>query len=298
MANGLGRGLSSLIPPKKNTFSTAAQVAASDPDLQQASTQNVIEVSLDDIVPNPMQPRMHFDEKSLEELGKSIEMHGLLEPVVLTPADDGGGYQLVAGERRFRAHQLIGKKTIPSIVRSSSELERLELALIENIQREDLNPIEKASSYAKLIDEFGLTQAQAAIKLGIARSSLANAMRLLDLPSVIQIGLAKKKITEGQAKVLLGLDSEKAQLDLYQQILKKPQMTVREVTSQARRKTKSDRSQTTLDHDMQAAEQRLQERFGTKVQIQPVRSGGAKIVIEAYSGEELKSVLKRLHSSQ
>lgn len=296
MANGLGRGLSSLIPPKQNTFSTDAQVAASDPDLRDAAKQEVIEIPLDNIVPNPMQPRMHFDEKTLEELAKSIEMHGLLEPVVVTPAESGG-YQLVAGERRFRAHQLLGKATIPSIIRTSSELERLELALIENIQREDLNPIEKARSYAKLLDEFGLTQSQAATKLGIARSSLANAMRLLDLPSVIQIGLAKKKITEGQAKVLLGLDSEKAQLELYQQILKKPQMTVREVTSQARRSSKQGGgAPDDLSHELKSVQSELQQQFGTKVKIQPGRAGGAKIVIEAYSPEELKNLLKQLRS--
>jgi ParB family chromosome partitioning protein len=295
MANGLGRGLSSLIPPKQNTFSASARVAASDPDLQGATTQEIIEIPLDSIVPNPMQPRMHFDEKALEELAKSIESHGLLEPVIVTPGDDESGYQLVAGERRFRAHQLLGKAAIPSIIRTSSDLERLELALIENIQREDLNPIEKASSYAKLLDEFGLTQAQASIKLGIARSSLANALRLLDLPSVIQIGLAKQKITEGQAKVLLGLDSEKAQLELYQQILKKPQMTVREVTSQARRKSKSGGgSAVALNHELKSVESQLQEQFGTKVNIQPARSGGAKIVIEAYSQEELKALIKKL----
>lgn len=296
MANGLGRGLSSLIPPKQNSFSTNAQVAASDPALQDAARQEVVEIPLDNIVPNPMQPRMHFDEKTLEELAKSIENHGLLEPVVVTPADEGG-YQLVAGERRFRAHQLLGKATIPSIIRTSSELERLELALIENIQREDLNPIEKARSYAKLLDDFGLTQAQAATKLGIARSSLANAMRLLDLPSVIQIGLAKKKITEGQAKVLLGLDSEKKQLDLYQQILKKPQMTVREVNSQARRSSKRGGGTDDLSHELKSVQSELQEQYGTKVKIQPGRSGGAKIVIEAYSGEELKSLLKQLRNN-
>lgn len=292
MAKGLGRGLSSLIPPKQNDFSMTAQVAASSPDLQAAQGQQVIEIPLSDITPNPMQPRMHFDQKALEELAASIQSHGLLEPIVVTPAP-GGGYQLVAGERRFRAHQLNGAATIPGIVRTASELERLELALIENIQREDLNPIEKARSYAKLIDEFGLTQSQAATKLAVARSSLANAMRLLDLPTVIQIGLAKKKITEGQAKILLGLTSEKAQLELYQQILKKPQMTVREVSSEARQKTKRD-SSPTLDHDMQSVEKQLQERFGTKVNIQPARSGGGKIVIETYSKEELKALIKRL----
>lgn len=292
MAKGLGRGLSSLIPPKQNDFSMSAQVAASSPDLQAAEGQQVIEIPLSDITPNPMQPRMHFDAKSLDELAASIQSHGLLEPIIVTPVP-GGGYQLVAGERRFRAHQLNAAATIPGIVRTASELERLELALIENIQREDLNPIEKARSYAKLIDEFGLTQSQAATKLAVARSSLANAMRLLDLPTVIQIGLAKKKITEGQAKILLGLTSEKAQLELYQQILKKPQMTVREVSSEARQKTKRD-GVPTLDHDMQAVEKQLQERFGTKVNIQPARSGGGKIVIETYSKEELKALIKRL----
>lgn len=289
MSQGLGRGLGSLIPPKKNIFSIEQQVAASDPEIQQAASQQIIDIPLKQISPNPQQPRIHFDEGALKDLADSIEQHGLLEPVVVTP-DTDGQYYLIAGERRFRAFTLLKKETIPAIVRTASQLERLELALIENIQREDLNPIERARSYAALIDEFGLTQVQAATKLGIPRSSLANALRFLDLPAVIQVGLAKKKITEGQAKVLLGLPTETAQLDLYQQILQKPQMTVREVTSQARKKTKQQSPR--INHELQSIERTLQERFGTKVEVVQQGSGGVKIIIETYSPEELQRFLK------
>ncbi len=289
---GLGRGLSSLIPPKQNQFSVGAQVAASSPDLQAAAGTQILEIPLGDITPNPQQPRQHFDTKNLEELAESIKVYGLIEPVVVTP--NGDKWQLVAGERRFRAHKQLGRKTIKAISRDTSELERLELAMIENIQREDLNPMEKAFGYAQLVDDFGLTQVEAAKKLGVARSSLANSIRLIDLPSEIQIGLAEHKITEGHAKVLLGLDTEEEQMRLFKQMTSGAAMSVKELSdSVAGKSGGSKKRRSVADIELEQVAARMEEKLGTKVSIKRRTGGKKQIVIDTYSDEEFKSIVKK-----
>lgn len=292
---GLGRGLSSLIPQKHG----AAQHSAVTPVFSQRPVAGSVEVRdlpIEKIAPNPMQPRQQFDPKTVEELAASIERYGLLEPVIVT--QDGDRWQLVAGERRFRAHKMLGRTTIPAIVRSASDLERLELALIENMQRQDLNPMERAEGLAKLVNDFGLTQEEAAKKIGMARSSLANTLRLLDLPTEIQLALANRKITEGHAKVLLGLDTPEEQMRLYREMTRgAATISVRDLNQHVveKKAIQSGKPLATLpDRELRALEDRLQSALGTKVKIQK-KSGGAKtITIQTYSDEEFKQVVKKL----
>ncbi len=293
MSNGLGRGLSSLIPPKQNAFSVDAEVEASDPDLKLASETTIQHLPVDQIEPNPLQPRQHFDEKNLDELAESIRVYGLLEPVVVTPVDNK--WQLVAGERRLRAFKKLKKSTIPAIARTTDELERLELALIENIQRQDLNPIERAQGLATLVDDFGLTQQEAAKKIGIARSSLANSIRLLDLPTEMQKALAGRQISEGHAKILLGVEDEKEQQALFKQLLQGPSMSVRDLSDVAEKKKGKKRSTTTKDAvTNREAQDKLQSVLGTKVTVKSKKSGGKQVVIDTYSKEEFSSLFKKL----
>jgi ParB family chromosome partitioning protein len=292
MANnrGLGRGLSSLIPPRESALNVAAaEATAVSPELQGAAGTKVLDLPLDQIVPNPLQPRLTFDETALSQLAESIAQYGLLEPVVVTPAGDR--WQLVAGERRFRAFQTLGKPTIPAIVRSTSELERLELALIENIQRQDLNPIEKAQAYAKLVHDFGLTQAEAAKKLGIARSSLANTVRLLDLPDEIQHALAAGTITEGHAKVLLGLPTEREQLAFFRKLASGQGSSVRALTDAVQRGNPEHRS--VHDPDLANLAKQLQGDLGAKVDVKK-RGRGYQLIVNVFSAEELRHVVKKI----
>ncbi|OGY86887.1 MAG: hypothetical protein A2233_05560 [Candidatus Kerfeldbacteria bacterium RIFOXYA2_FULL_38_24] len=293
MNTGLGRGLSSLIPPKHNQFSNANALSASDQDLQQLPFIKIHEIPLLSIAPNPLQPRQHFDEKNLTELVESIRHYGLLEPVIVTKK--GEQYQLVAGERRFRAFKILKKNSIPAIIKTASDLERLELAMIENLQRQDLNPIEKAQGMAKLVNDFGLTQAEAAQKLGVARSSLANAIRLLDLPTEIQLALSSGKISEGHAKILLSLDSGQERLNAFHQLIKGRGLSVQDLSLvvQPKRRSKKNNDQN-QDFNLRSLEDSLQSILNTKVSIKNKTTGGKRIIIETYSDEDFKRVLKFL----
>ena len=221
---GLGRGLASLIPPKKkdeaakaapfriepisrpatpafsdeNASASAAPAPTAAPAVSVSGSQSR-EVPIGDIVPNPHQPRLHFDEAKLEELEQSIKEHGVLQPLVVSPLS-GGKYELIAGERRLQASKRAGLAAVPVVVKDASEQEKLELAIIENIQRHNLNPIEEAKAFLRLVDEFGLQQDDVAKKMGKSRSAVANTMRLLHLPIEIQRAVAEGKISEGHAK--------------------------------------------------------------------------------------------------
>lgn len=283
MSQTLGRGLSSLIQP--------SQAKASIPSLQPA-THTVQEISLSKITPNPQQPRTVFDEEHIASLADSIEQYGLLEPVVVTPAEMGG-WHLIAGERRFRAFQKLGRETIPAIARSASELERLELALIENIQRQDLNPVEKAHSLKKLVDDFGLTQAEAAKRMSMARSTLANLLRFLELSTDMQMALADGRISEGHAKLLLSVASEAEREKLFRQLLNDPNMTVRDLGKVVKKATPKKR-RSIEDVELAALEDQLEEHLSTKVSVQKKSGGRTSITLEAYSKEELQRLLKLL----
>ncbi len=284
--SGLGRGLGSLIPNKK-----VAEEAVSPqnkdilPDFDQAK---IIKAPLDRIEVNPLQPRQIFDHEDLEELIESIKVHGIIQPLIVTRRGDK--YQLIAGERRFRSAKILELPTVPVIVREADQQEKLELALIENVQRKNLNPVETAVAYQRFIDEFNLTQEQIAEKMGKSRSSVANNLRFLTLPEEIQRALATGKITEGHAKIIAGLDTEKKQLDFLKKILNK-NLTVRDAehNSRALKKTIT-RRVTVKDPSLDEKEALIRAALNTKVSIKKNGNRG-KIEIDFYSEEEMNQII-------
>ena len=274
--SALGRGLSALIP----------QRAASD--------TAVVEVPLSRIRPNPHQPRRHMDDAGLEELAASIREHGVLQPVLVTETLDG--YQLVAGERRVRASRLAGLERIPALVRQLADRAQLEVALVENVQRADLDPIEEALAYRQLIDEFGLTQEQVSDRVGKARATIANTLRLLDLHADIQTSIVDGRISEGHGRALASLP-----LDGQAQVLRtvvSQSLSVRQTEELVRRLREPKPAAVAapaarLDPDLERVESHLRERLGTKVSLSRSRAGG-RIVIEYYSDEELNRLYEHL----
>lgn len=284
----LGKGLNSLIPQQQPRKTIRKETGKSDV----ANLDKVWEIPLSEIVPNQAQPRKVFDDAALAELVASIKKHGILQPISVTEKEDGG-YELIAGERRTRASQLAGKTTIPAIVRSVTDQEKLELALIENIQREDLNPIEEAFSYKRLIDEFGLTQQDVADQVGKSRSAIANTIRLLDLPEPIQKALIDGVLSSGKARALLSLKSQEEQQEMFESMIGS-KMTVRDVeASVAAKGSGSRKGSTRRDPNILAQEQLLEERFGTRVHISSSGEKGT-IQISYTSKEELKRLLSEL----
>lgn len=265
---GLGKGLGALIP--------GADEARTGPD----------EIDLDEIVANPFQPRKHFTDAALEELAATIRAHGVLTPVVVRRADFG--YQLIAGERRVRAARLAGLKKIPAVVREASDGQALEMALVENLQREDLNPLEAAEAYQRLTAEFGLTQEALAERVGRDRSSVANALRLLRLPRRIREDLAEGTLSEGHARALLGLEAPADQLKIRDQVLRRG-LTVRATEALVRRMRgpapARKRAQGT-DANLADLEDRLRAAFATKVRIQRSGTSGT-IELSFFSTDDL-----------
>lgn len=283
---GLGKGLASLIPSK------VLQPSAVDPEITVGGEQ-IVHVSVAGITPNPNQPRREFNEQALQELAASIKEYGILQPLVVTEVGDGT-YEIVAGERRYRAAKLLHLDTVPVIVREAGELEKLELGLIENIQRQDLNPIERAEAYHRLIDEFNLTQEEAAERVGKTRSYLANALRLLTLPTEIQVAVAQGKVSEGHARVIAGLPTEKEQMEFYRQVLDH-KLTVRQTEDAARKVSVKNYTRRAVVKDPALLEKEaiLRQFFGTKVKIKKTGSAG-QIEIQFFSEEELEGIMKRL----
>lgn len=257
-----------------------------------SSNLQILELPVDGIVPNPMQPRQVFSHKELEDLVASIKEHGVLQPITVTKKTSGG-YELIAGERRLRSAKIAGLERIPAIVRTAGEMEKLELALIENIQRQDLNPIEKAESYYRLMDEFGLTQEEAAQRLGIKRSTLANTIRLMQLPSEIQHALADGKLTQGHARALVALDSRRDQLKLFKKIISTG-MNVRDTESQAR-EISTTTKKGYIDPNTIALQDEIQQALGTRVELKRGKKGG-KIIVHYYSSEELDNLMDIFNS--
>ena len=276
-AQGLGRGLASLIP-------------------QRSSGQaGILEIPTARIRPNPHQPRKRFDPDSLATLMTSIKEHGVIQPILVTETIDG--YQLVAGERRLRAAQAAGLDRIPAVVRQLADRDQLELALVENLQREDLDPIETADAYRRLIQEFGFTQDDLAGRVGRARSTIANTLRLLDLASGIQTAIAEGRISEGHGRALGGLATE-LQDRVLDSVLRQ-ELSVRQTEELVRRlrEPKPDLAAAAANHpadpDLQRVEEDLRRALGTKVSLARSRRGG-RIVIEYYSDEELGRLYERL----
>ncbi len=273
----LGRGLDSLIP-KKSFLNESFK------------GEKILEIPVENIRSNPYQPRNVFDEKGMEDLVNSIRQHGILQPLIVSKVSENL-YELIAGERRLRAAKILNLKTVPVIIRSVEESKKLELSLIENIQRKDLNPIERAKAYQRLIDEFNFTQEDIAKKIGKARATVANTLRLLTLPVAVQKAIEEERISEGHAKILLSLDSSEKQEAMLRRILGTG-MTVRE-TAQL---VLSKRKKTTLkDPAVRLKEEKLQEVLGTKVVIKK-RGQKGKIIIEFYSEDDLENLIKKLIS--
>lgn len=292
MPQGLGRGLGSLIPKKTVTYGqNPFKPAVSDEETVVLSDgDRILRINPEKIVINPQQPRTHFSETALNDLAESIKQHGIIQPLIVTKKGDK--YELIAGERRWRSAKLIGLKEVPVIVREEQEQKKLELALIENLQRENLNPLETARAYKRLIDEFNITQEEAAKKVGKARSSVANALRLLTLPIAVQEALASGKISEAHAKYLLGLENEAKQLNMLKKILRQ-NLTVAETDKEIKRLTGSKETKE-KDYFDRAQENELGEFLGTKVELKRQGRGG-KIVIDFYSEEELIAILKKIN---
>lgn len=252
----------------------------------------ILEIPVADIRPNVHQPRQDFDPESLAELVGSITRNGLLQPVIVRA--DGEGYQLIAGERRWRAAQQAGFTTIPAIVRVASDNESLELALIENIQRKNLNPIEQARAYKELIERFGLTQEEAAERLGKKRSSIANTLRLLDLPQDIQAAVSRGTLSMGHARALLALPDRTEQRRLAARI-EREELSVRQterlVAQQLRRKSKKpDKAEAKPPHILDL-EAKLRHALGTRVAIAHTKSDRGKILIDFFSEDDFQRIL-------
>jgi len=291
MPSGLGRGLGSLIPKKTVTYgqNPFATGAAAEDAVVLNDGDRVLKINPARIVINPQQPRTRFNEAALNDLIQSVKQHGIIQPLIVTKKGDD--FELIAGERRWRAAKALNLKEVPVIVRAEQEQKKLELALIENLQRENLNPLESARAYQRLISEFNITQEEAAHKLGKARSSIANALRLLSLPEAIQDALADGKITEAHAKYLLGLEGEDKQLSMLKKIIRQ-NLTVAETDKEIKRLggTKASKPKDYFD---KAKEDELGEFLSTKVEIKRQGKGG-KLIIDFYSEEELGDIVKKI----
>jgi len=285
----LGRGLDSLIPKKSFT----PTVPSPDKPDETVSGERILLIPVGEISVNPHQPRKEFGHASLEDLINSIKEHGILQPLIVTKKD--GGYELIAGERRLRASKVLGLPTVPAIVREVKENEKLELAIIENVQRQDLNPLEEAAGYQRLIDEFSLTQEEVAQKVGKSRAAVANSLRLLELPEEIQKAINDNQISASHAKVLAGLENEAEQIRFFKKIISE-ELNVREIETAVKesKPRKNEEPKIILpDAEKLAQEEALRSKLGTKVEIKK-KDGKGQIIIGFYSEEELRELIERV----
>lgn len=283
---GLGKGLGALLPP--TTESTVAKEA-------------IRMVAINDITPNPRQPRTEFRTEELQDLADSIKEHGVIQPLVVSEAGNGK-YSLIAGERRLRASELAGLSMVPVILRQATDKEMLELALIENVQREDLSPLETAEAYRNLEESFSMTHEEISKRVGKNRVSVTNTLRLLKLPDEVQAALVNRKITEGHARVLLSLPSAQAQTAAMEMIIEKG-MSVRQAEEYIRNLIgeKAETSvgkkiKNSLSPELKSIEDNLMQMIGTKVTLHPGKSGAGTIQIHYYSDEELENLVKKMSS--
>lgn len=302
----LGRGIGSLLggATETNFPATKAAAASAQPAQKVDDLSRVWSMSIDKLVPGQYQPRKKFEKTTLEELAQSIRENGILQPIIVRKRQ-AGGYEIIAGERRWRAAQIAGLHEVPAIIKEYSDKEALQLALIENIQREDLDPVEEAESYQRLMQEFGYSQQQVAEKVGKERSTVANSVRLIALPNEIKDMISDKKISAGHAKALLGAENKAEQIKLAKICFEKA-LSVRALEAMMRPATKNNSNEKQADGLSAAgldlsqrlarelAEQ-LQKSLGTKVQIN-YKSGKGDLTIHFYSDEQLNSIYEKMNS--
>ncbi len=272
---GLGRGLGALIP--------------------RAST-GLRDIAVDAVRPNPSQPRHNFDQQELDELAQSIREHGVLQPILVSQQSDGT-YQLITGERRWRAVQLAGLETVPALVKEATPLASLEMALVENIQRSDLNPLEEAHAFRQLLDEHGMTQEQLAQRIGKSRVAVTNTLRLLQLPEAVLKALAEGGITEGHARAILTANDDTRRLALLAHVLES-HLSVRDTEALARefnmdRPMDEIRPPETVDPETERLEDAFRHALGTRVRLVRGKSGG-RLIIHFYSDEELQGIYEAI----
>lgn len=317
--SGLGKGLGALIPPKPqhavftspypmqkpatvSEESGSPSVPSSSAPVQPISLVEsepamgikVLHVAIEDIHRNPHQPRLYFDHHEMDELIASIKEHGILQPIVVTRRPDGT-YELIAGERRLRASTIAGLKTVPAILREASEQQKLELAMIENIQRQDLNPIEEGKAYVRLMDEFHLTQDEIGQKMGKSRPQIANTIRLLQLPQEIQQALMDRKVSMSQARTLLSLPTDRERLELFRKLMTSPS-TVRDTEESIG--DRLGRRRAVRDPNLMGAENELRELFRCRVDIKRKPTGQGEIRFRFFSDEEFRGLMEQFEGGE
>ena len=293
--HGLGRGLGALLGR-----STADDEHEPEEQAEPASDEGIRDVSIDEIEPNPHQPRSRFDPASLVELATSIREHGVIQPVIVAERpDQPQRYWLVAGERRWRAARQAGLSVVPAVVREATSQQLLELALVENLQRDDLSPLEEAAAFNTLVDQFSLTQAQVAYRVGKSRSAVANAVRLLGLPTEVQAALNDRMISAGHARALLSLDSDDDKLRALDLIVARD-LNVRQAEELVRRWQDEPPAKETeeepphLQAQMRYWENRFRDRLSTKVNLDRKADGSGRLVIHFYSEEDLETIYREI----
>ncbi len=306
---GLGRGLSALIPAAADTSSGEPAAGVGPPDDGSRAggvPTGIFTVDIDLIVPNPDQPRVRFEAERLEALSESIRQHGVLQPVVVSSVPSGTGittYQLIAGERRLQAARMAGVERMPVVVREAAGAELLEIALVENMLREDLNPIEEAQAFQRLNDEFGLKQDHIAKRLGRSRGSITNSMRLLSLPAEIRETIVSGQIKESHARALLSIENERERMDVWRKILS-DELTVRQAEEIAKSLKDVSGSRAPIrkrpnrvDANVRAIEDDLRHALGVPVSVRKSASGSGTVVLRFHSEEELEGILTKVVGS-
>ena len=291
----LGRGLSALLKDPDNDIKSAEDKNADK------LVGHIVELEMSSIEVNPFQPRTSFNEDSLKELATSIRELGVIQPITVRKLDFDK-YQLVSGERRFRASKLVGLETIPAYIRIANDQESLEMALVENIQRQDLDPIEIALSYQRLIDEIQLTQEQLSDRIGKNRSTIANYLRLLKLDPIIQTGMRDGFLSMGHGRALINIDDTQKQLDIYEKILQKSlsvrdtEQLVRELNSDG--KTTAASKKTTVPKTYKKGIKEFTEYLGTKVDVKVTKKGSGKLTIPFSSEEDFERIKKLIRGEE
>lgn len=287
---GLGKGLDALIPARQAESVDGAPATGS-------ISSTPLQVNTDAIAPNPRQPRTHMDRQHLDELAASIRTHGVIQPLIVTPTGEPDRYHLIAGERRWRAAQRAGLKSVPVVVRETTPQSMLELALVENIVRADLNPLEEAMAFQQLIEEFGISQGELAGRVGRSRVAVSNTLRLINAPEAVKAALLREHISEGHARALLGLSSGADQTEALRIVIDQ-QLSVRQTEQLVRRWNDIQTAQQTpadRDADERRVEEGLRQALGTNVAFRRRAGGnGGTLTIQVYSDEEMNSLYQRL----